>query len=302
MTIDLRARRQRRRPAVARMRRRQANPLGPTQSRRSLAIIKGKAVRPGSHPREIRGNHARPARPHAASPPSKRCKPPAGLERHRSRAAGRRFVADADGPQDAAARSAASSPTLPSRPTKPWPTARPCTPGCPGQARRTARRFKSATSIRTAWAWSPPTADQPPPQRDRHSPQHAAAGHRQAAVQDVQATAAIDPGADRRGREPLGRRLHARSAAARWPIFRPGLPAKSPVDVIFNYQGRRPPEGPRARAAQRAADGDRDRPRERPEQGAHGRLAAVYLRARGDGVSVTCPQPCTSRPQLSRVV
>ena len=55
---------QRRRPVVARMRRRQANPFGPSQSRDHLRLSRdGGANR--DHPRKIRGNHARSARPAA---------------------------------------------------------------------------------------------------------------------------------------------------------------------------------------------------------------------------------------------
>ena len=54
--------------------------------------------------------------------------------------------------------------------------------------------------------------------------------------------------ADRRGREPVGRRLHAHRPLLGPPICRPDLPAKSPVDILFHYEADGRLEGPRARA------------------------------------------------------
>ncbi len=127
---------------------------------------------------------------------------------------------------------------------------------------------------------------------------------RRAAVQDGQAGPALDPGADRGGGDPIGRRLH---------VDRPlhgGRPSAGPARQIargrdFPLQGRRPPEGPRPRATQRAASGDRDRPRERPQQGAHGRLANVHFGDEADGVSVIMSEvpphaPHSTQPRCGR--
>jgi four helix bundle protein len=77
---------------------------------------------------------------------------------------------------------------------------------------------------------------------------------------------------------PIGRcsvrHLPPRAAG---PLFR-----RSPLPLRV----QRPAAGPRRRAQHGSAGRDRDRPRERAEQGTHGRLAAVHLRPAADRVSV----------------
>ena len=84
------------RPPVARMRRREAHALGPQQGDDRLRLSRPCGAR-GNHARAVPRTDARPARPHrvhhAANAASRRL----GMERHRPRAARRRFDAHAGG-------------------------------------------------------------------------------------------------------------------------------------------------------------------------------------------------------------
>ena len=203
---------QHRRPAVARVRRRQADALGPARRRSIACDYQGPRRARRSHAREVRGDDARPARPHRASPRGRRCKPPAWtgttstaccwsaarrrmpmVARHAARAVGQGagwlgLGRRGRGPRRGAARRAD-----------------------PGAARRARRRRSAFSNVNShslgVVATDAKTGRQA--QRDPDSPQHAAAGHGQARLQHAEGRPAVDPGADRRRRKPLARRLLA---------------------------------------------------------------------------------------------
>ncbi len=114
-------------------------------------------------------------------------------------------------------------------------------------------------------------------ERHPHSPQHPPARHRQADLQDAEGGPTLDPRRDRRGRKPLGRRLHA---------DRPLLGPQSAVRPAHGISGggalslhaERAAEGPRHNPRHRPPDGHRNHPRYRAGQGTARRLAEVHLR------------------------
>ncbi len=99
------------------------------------------------------------------------------------------------------------------------------------------------------------------PQRHSHSPQYAPAGDGQGPLQDEEGRPAIDPRRHRRGREPVGRRLHAHR-----PLLRPPTAAESArllsggSDVPLPTE--RAAEGPRHGAQYRSPGRHRNHSRE----------------------------------------
>ena len=125
-------------------------------------------------------------------------------------------------------------------------------------------------------------------ERDPHPAEYRAAGNRQADLQDPKGQSEVDPGADRRGGKPLGRRLHSDRQVYR------SRPAAQSAGAIAGHRAvplpaERPAEGPRYRTPHRPTGGDRDRPRKQPQQGAPGRLAPVHLPDETDRIPVAAP-------------
>ena len=78
-------------------------------------------------------------------------------------------------------------------------------------------------------------ADQAETQRHLDSPQHAAAGNRQAELPHAESRPAVDPGADRGRREFFARRLLAVGPLQR-ASSAPGASPRTPIDVLFHYR------------------------------------------------------------------
>ena len=114
--------------AVAGVRGRQADPLGPAEGRRGLRPP-GRLGADRDRPRAVRRGHARPLGPHAVHHRAGAEGGGAGLEGPRPGAAGGRRHPHAHGPPDAPPDSAARSRTTRWRRTRRWPTAPRCTPG-----------------------------------------------------------------------------------------------------------------------------------------------------------------------------
>ncbi len=151
------ARPQHGRPPVARVRRRQTDPLSPSQDAHQLRLQgTGRAGR--SHPREVRRNHPRLARPDAIHDPADAASLGPDLERHRQCAAGGRFDAHADGRPDAAAAVRQGAGRFGGRRRGRGPRRRAARRRAAGQRAGANRRCCGfATSTRTAWASWPPT-------------------------------------------------------------------------------------------------------------------------------------------------
>ena len=223
---------------VARMRRRQADALGAHEGRRSPATIKRHAVRV-EITREKFEEIDRATCSTARSSPRGRCCKPAGLDwadidrvllvggsiahadgrgrccRNCGQGARRLGLGRrGGGPRRGAARRADL-----------WPSSE-------GERRRS----RSRTSTRTAWASSATDADDSAQAEcGPDSPQHAAAGHGQARVQDAEGGPEFDPGADRRRGKCLRPTIARRSASA-WSATCPRTcrPAR-PIEVEFRY-------------------------------------------------------------------
>ena len=281
------------------MRRRQADAFRPAQGADRCRLSRQGPSR-GSLPRAVRGSHAGPPGPH-----------PLHL-RQALRAAGWTGPISITCCWSAVRRacrwsarccrsSAASRPTVPWRPTRRWPTARPCRPADPGQAPTAERRISaSATSIRTVWAWWASTRRPsaaatalsfPATRRCRSAP-----SGRSRRPRTISARSWCRSWKARAHRLTIARP----SAAARWPAS-PGPAGQVAGRCNLQISDRRPLEGPRERAKDGSASGHGDRPRERPEQGAHGRLAAIYLGAGRDGVQVIDIQAMLADPELRNI-
>ena len=220
--LDLRARPRRGGKALAGMRRRQADAFRPAQGprRRRIsrqgpprgnlprAVRRGDAGPPGSHPLHLR------AGPAGGGP---------GLVRSRSRAAGRRFHPHADGPRDVAEAQRQAARRFGGGRRGGGPRRGPAGRIGPGQARRPGGEFQHPQrQLAQPGRGGHRPADQAPPQRHRHSPQHAPAGQRQAEVQDGQGTTSARSSCRSWKARALRPTTARPSAAARWPIFRPG--------------------------------------------------------------------------------
>ena len=194
---------------VAGVRGRQADPLGPAEGRRGLRPSRRyRADRDRSA--AVRGGHAGPVGPHAVHHRPSLAGGGTGLEGPQSRAVGGRVHPDADGPRDAPPAFRQAARRLGGRRRGGGPRRRPARLADPGPAGRSAGRLQDQErQLAQSGRGGHRVVDQAPPQRHPHSPQHAAAGHRQANLQDDQGRPALDPRRDRRGGKPLGRRLHA---------------------------------------------------------------------------------------------
>ena len=239
--IDPREDAQRRRPPVARVRRRQAHALGPHQGRRSPATIKGHAVADRNHAASSSRSMTHDLLDRTAFT-TRQTLQAAGLEWNdidrvllvggsTPHAGGRaRCCSELSGkepdcsvsPDEAVAHGAALHAGLIC-----WPS----TQGKPP-------RSTSATSTRTAWAsWRPTRKTGRPAQRDPHSPQHAAAGRRPSArLQDAEGQARSRSWC-RSSKAKAPRPTTARSSAnASVRDLPPNLPAQTPIEVRFRYE------------------------------------------------------------------
>ena len=201
-----------------------------------VAEYQGKTHPPGNLPRAVRRSDAGPPGPH---PLHLRAGPAGGgpgVVRSRPRAAGGRFHPHADGPRNVAEDQRQAARRLGGGRRSGGPRRGPACRLDPGQARRPGGEFQHPQrQLAQPGRGGHRPADQAPPQRHRHSPQHAlpvsatrqfrTAKHDQRSIL-VQIVEGESPSAD--DCTPIGR-----CTVADLP---PGLPARSPVDVIFNYQ------------------------------------------------------------------
>ena len=226
------------RPAVARVRGRQADALGPHQGRRSPATTR--ATPCGSKSRAAVPGHD-PATCSTAprSPRGRRCKPPAWSGTTSTAccwSAAR--TPHAGGASRCCGSFRARSPTARSRPTRRWPTARRCTRGCSlaQHAGQAAVVPHPQRQLAQPGRRGDRRQDQPAAQRDPHSPQHAAAGRRPPRVQDAKGRARSRSWC----RSSKGKALSPDDCSQLGKCsvrdLPPDLPAQTPIEVRFRYE------------------------------------------------------------------
>ncbi len=227
----------------------------------------------------VRGGHAGPAGSHAVYGGAGAEGGGTGLAAGGSRPAGGRLHPHAHGPRHAPAAFRQGARHLGRRRRGGGPRRGPAGRADPGRAPRAqppSFTIRNVNSHSLGVVGIDPL-DAPQAQRHPHSPQHAPAGHGQADLPHLEGQPALDPRGDRRGRKPFGRRLHADRPLLGPPvcrrICRPSRRSRSASTTRPTAA-----EGPRSVPKTDRQVENGDRPRERPQQGAHGRLAEVHLR------------------------